>query len=160
MAVKLKKVAEQVMVVTGATSGIGLATAKLAAERGASVVATARDGEGLRELVDGIRAGGGRAAYAAADVADRDALEQVAETAIREFGRIDTWVNNAGVSMYGRMLDIPVDDVRRLFETNYFGLVHGCLVAVPHLREAGVALINIGSTLSERSIPLQGHYAA
>jgi short-subunit dehydrogenase len=160
MAVKLRKIGDQVMVVTGASSGIGLATAKLAAERGACVVLTARDEDGLRQAVEGIRTAGGRAAYVVADVADRDALEQVAATAVREFGRLDTWVNNAGVAIYGRLEDVPVDDARRLFETNYFGMVNGALAALPYLKRRGGALINIGSVVSDRAIPLQGHYAA
>src|SRR5918999_5523969 len=92
---------EQVMVITGASSGIGLVTAKQAAERGARVVLAARNGEDLQRAVAEIRGRGGRAIYVVADVAEPQQVEHVADAAIREFGRIDTWVNNAAVSMYG-----------------------------------------------------------
>jgi NADP-dependent 3-hydroxy acid dehydrogenase YdfG len=161
MAIKLKKIGDQVIVITGASSGIGLCTAKLAAERGAKVVLSSRDEDDLRHAVDEIRATGGDVIYCAADVADRDAIERVADAAVREFGRIDTWVNDAGVSVYGLLEDIPVADARRLFDTNYWGVVNGSLAALPHLRQnGGGALINVGSTTSDRAIPLQGHYSA
>ncbi len=160
MAVKLRKVKEQVVVVTGATSGIGLATARLLARKGARLALTARDEEGLRRVADEIRAAGGAAIHVAADVADLGAMERVASETVREHGRIDTWINNAGVSIFGRIEDVPVDDVRRLFETNYFGVVNGSLAALPHLKRQGGALINLGSILSDRAIPLQGHYSA
>ncbi|MCA1616510.1 MAG: SDR family NAD(P)-dependent oxidoreductase, partial [Acidobacteria bacterium] len=76
------------------------------------------------------------------------------------FGGFDTWVNNAGVSIYGRVLEVTTEDHRRVFETNYWGVVHGSRVACEHLRERGGALIQIGSVLSDRAIPLQGTYCA
>ena len=160
MAVQLKKLSEQVVVITGASSGIGLATAKMAAERGAKVVLAARDEEGLRSAVEEIRAAGGEAVHVVADVGDFDAVHEIANTAVETFGGFDTWVNNAGVSIYGRVLEVPIEDARRLFETNYWGMVNGSLVAVPHLRRRGGALINIGSVVSDVAIPLQGHYSA
>jgi NAD(P)-dependent dehydrogenase (short-subunit alcohol dehydrogenase family) len=160
MSVSLKKLSEQVVVVTGASSGIGLATAREAARRGARVVLVARDEIDLRSAADAIRADGGRAMYVAADVADFDQVAAVAERTVDAFGGIDTWVNNAGVSIYGRITDVPLADARRLFETNYWGLVHGSLVAVPHLRRGGGVLINVGSVLSDTTMPLQGHYSA
>jgi NAD(P)-dependent dehydrogenase (short-subunit alcohol dehydrogenase family) len=88
------------------------------------------------------------------------AMESLAEQAVAAFDRIDSWVNNAGVSIYGRLEEVPLDDARRLFETNYWGVVHGSLAALPHLKLHGGALINVGSELSETAMPLQGHYAA
>lgn len=160
MAVQLKNLSDQVLVITGASSGIGLTTAKMAAERGAKVVLTSRDEEGLRKAVDEIRGAGGTAVHVVADVSDLQALHAVAHTAEREFGGFDTWVNNAGISIYGRILEVPVEDARRLFETNYWGVVNGSLVAVPHLRKRGGALINLGSIVSDLAVPLQGHYSA
>jgi short-subunit dehydrogenase len=158
----LKPIKDQVIVITGASSGIGLVTARMAAKRGAKVVLTARNQEALRELareIDG-QAGDGAAAYVAGDVGDEAALRRVADEAIRKFGRIDTWVNGAGVSIYGRLIDISLEDQRRLFDTNFWGVVIGSRIAVEHLRKDGGALINIGSTLSDRAIPLQGIYCA
>ena len=160
MRLSLKRLEDQVLVITGATSGIGLATARLAAERGAAVMLTARDTGGLARLAKEIRSRGGRAAFLAADVGDLDEVQAVADAAVRELGGVDTWVNNAGVTIYGRIEDVPTDDARRLFDTNYWGVVHGCRAALSHMRERGGAIINIGSTLSERAIPLQGHYSA
>jgi len=160
MGVKLKDLAEQVIVITGASSGIGLVTAKTAAKRGARVVLVARNESDLREAVEQIRAEGGDALYVVADVADPDDMEELAREAVREFGRIDTWVNNASVAIYGRLDEIDLEDKRRLFDVNFWGVVHGCRAALPHLRERGGALINVGSVLSDRAIPLQGAYVA
>ncbi len=160
MKTHLKPIAEQVLVITGASSGIGLVTAKMAAEEDAKVVLAARNESDLRTAVEDIRQQGGRAVYAVADVADPEQVEGIAETAIRSFGRIDTWVNNAGVALYGRILDLPLEDMRRQLNVLYWGVVHGCRTAVPHLRESGGALINVASVLADRSIPLQGNYCA
>ena len=160
MAVQLKRLEEQVIVITGASSGIGLTTAMMAAARGARVVLAARDEADLRSAVDRIRAEGGEAILALTDVAKPATVEEVAATAIREFGGFDTWVNNAGLSIYGPIEAVPLDDARRLFDVNYWGVVHGSLAALPHLKDRGGALINIGSVVSDRAIPLQGHYSA
>ncbi|MBV9775397.1 MAG: SDR family oxidoreductase [Gemmatimonadetes bacterium] len=160
MDIELKPLDQQVVVVTGASSGIGLATARLAAKRGAKVVLAARSRDDLKRAVKEIRKHGGEATYVVADVGDPGDVEKVAETAVREFGGIDTWINNAGVSIYGRIEAVELDDARQLFETNYWGVVHGSLVAVEYLREHGGALINLGSAVSDRAIPLQGYYSA
>lgn len=157
---RLKPIDEQVMVITGADSGIGLATALAAAARGARVVLVSRNEEALAEIGRRIHREGGQAVWAAADVADEVELGRVAELAVREFGRIDTWVNNAGVSIYGQIERVPLEDARRLFETNYWGTVNGSLAALPYLKAEGGCLINVGSMVSDRAIPLQGHYAA
>jgi short-subunit dehydrogenase len=137
-----------------------MATARLAAERGAQVVLAARSSDGLWEVADAIRADGGEAACVVADVAKEREVRRIAEIALGRFGGFDTWVNNAGVSVYGRIDAVPLEDQRRVFETNYWGTVHGCRVALQHLRHRGGALINIGSVLSERAFPLQGAYSA
>jgi short-subunit dehydrogenase len=155
-----KKLDEQVMVITGASSGIGLCTARMAAEAGARVVLVARSKDVLDQVAAEIQAKGGRAAVAAADVAERSQVEEAARIATEHFGRIDTWVNNAGVSIYGRLDEVSDDDSRRLFDINFWGVVHGSLVALPHLRKEGGSLINVGSEVSDAVIPLQGMYAA
>jgi short-subunit dehydrogenase len=160
MKIQLKRVPRHVIVITGDTSGIGLATARQAVKRGASVVLNARAEEDLRTVATELAELGAQVAFFAGDVADIDIVRQLAATAILEFGRIDTWVNNAGVSIYGLLEEVSIADARRLFETNYWGMVHGSLVALKHLKVGGGALINVGSELSETVIPLQGHYNA
>ncbi|HKP15089.1 MAG TPA: SDR family oxidoreductase, partial [Gemmatimonadaceae bacterium] len=160
MAIRLKPIKDQVIVITGASSGIGLATALEAAHRGARVVLASRDEADIKKAADQIIAEGGQATPVACDVGDQLSMESLAEQAIVAYDRIDTWVNNAGVSIYGKIEEVPLDDAHRLFETNYWGVVHGSLAALPHLKLHGGALINVGSELSETAIPLQGHYAA
>ena len=160
MTIRLRTLDEQVMVITGASSGIGLVTAKAAAGRGASVVLAARNQKDLSNATDAIRRAGGRAAFAVADVADPAQVEAIASTAVREFGRIDTWVNNAAVSMYGRITELAVEDMWRQMDINFWGQVYGSRVAVKHLRARGGAVIYVGSALSDRAIPLQGVYCA
>ena len=155
-----KPLDEQVILITGASSGIGLCTAFLAAERGARLVLVARSEDTLSKLADQINNSGGEAIYIAADVAKREQLEDAADQAISYFGRIDTWVNNAGVSIYGRLDEVSEEDSRRLFDTNFWGVVNGSLVALPYLRQQGGTLINLGSEVSDAVIPLQGMYSA
>ena len=155
-----KQLKDQVLVITGASSGIGLATAQMAAQRGARVVLTSRNRDELERVTRDITAAGGRATYAVADVANADEVDGVAAEAVRAFGAIDTWVNNAGISIYGKLTEVPIADKKRLFDVNFWGVVNGCRTAVRHLRERGGTIINIGSIVSDRAIPLQGIYSA
>jgi NAD(P)-dependent dehydrogenase (short-subunit alcohol dehydrogenase family) len=158
--VTLKPLKEQVMVITGATSGIGLATARRAAERGARVVLCSRNQSELEHTVDQIRQSGGAARSVVADVSNADEVQGLAAEAVEAFGALDTWVNNAGVSFFGRLMEVALEDMRQLFEVNFWGTVYGSRAAIPHLRRNGGALINIGSVVSDRAIPLQGAYSA
>jgi short-subunit dehydrogenase len=160
MGVKLKPLDQQVIVITGASSGIGLATAETAAGKGAKVVLAARSDQALTDLANRINASGGEALAVPCDVADRSQVLAVAEAAISRFGRIDTWVNNAGIGMDGRLDEVSEEDGRRLFDINFWGLVHGSLAALPHLKTNGGALINVGSEVSEAAVPLLGMYVA
>jgi short-subunit dehydrogenase len=160
MNAQLKKLSEQVVVITGASSGIGLVTARMAAKQGARLMLAARSEDALRQLANEIKAEGGEAVYVVADVGQERDVRRIADIAVQHFGGFDTWVNNAGVSIYGRVLDVSMEDHRQLFETNYWGLVHGSRVAAEHLRARGGAIINVGSSLSDRAIPLQGTYCA
>lgn len=158
--IRLKKLREQVMVITGATSGIGLVTARQAARRGARLVLAARNEDALRQLSDELNLSGGDAVHAVADVGREEDVRRVSQTAMDAFGGFDTWFNNAGVSIYGRLVDVTLEDQRRLFDTNFWGVVHGSRIAAEHLRQRGGALINMGSTLADRALPLQGIYSA
>lgn len=155
-----KPLKEQVIVVTGASSGIGLCTALLAAERGAQVVLLARSSETLNEIVHAINADGDRAQAICLDVSDRGAVERAVADVLALHGRIDTWVNNAGVAIYGR-LDEPTDeDHRRLFDINFWGVVNGSLAALSALKASRGVLVNVGSEVSDAVVPLQGMYSA
>ena len=160
MSIKLKPIEEQVMVITGASSGIGLATAISAARYGAKLVLNARSEDVISDVAHNIRQAGGEALHVVGDVGKQEDVERVAQAAIQQFGRIDTWVNNAGVSIYGRITEASDEDNRRLFDTNFWGTVYGSFAALPHLRQQGGALINIGSEVSDAVVPLQGIYSA
>ena len=160
MGVELKRLSEQVMVITGASSGIGLATARRAASKGAKVILSARNKDALDEAVADIRRKGGRVAAFACDMADNGAAEELATFAVETFGRIDTWVNNAATSMLATLEKVSLEEHRRVFDVGYFGYVQGSMAALPHLQEHGGALVNVGSILSNRAVPLQGAYSA
>lgn len=161
MATKLKRLSEQVLVVTGATSGNGLAIVEQAVARGAAVVAVARSEPALDALRARLSASGARIATCVADVSDIPALDRAADVAMAEFGGFDSWINNAGVGTYGTIEQVPVADHRRVFDVNYFGVLHGSLIAARHLRErGGGAIVNVGSILSDRAIVEQGPYSA
>src|SRR5205814_10458565 len=137
-----------------------LATARMAAASGARLVLAARSSNALRELADEITRRGGEAMHVTADVGKAEDVRGIVRAAEDRFGGFDTWVNNAAVAIYGKLVEIPIEDMRRLFEANFWGVVYGSLEAARHLRRRGGALINIGSTLSDRAIPIQGMYSA
>jgi NAD(P)-dependent dehydrogenase (short-subunit alcohol dehydrogenase family) len=154
------RISEQVMVITGASSGIGLATAREAARQGAKVVLAARNERDLEQAAEEIRRAGGDALAVPTDVTSADQVENLAAQAISRWGRIDTWVNNAAVSAYATFREQTLEDFRRILEVNFMGQVHGARSALPHLERTGGALICVGSALSDRGVPLQGAYCA
>lgn len=160
MNIPLKPLDQQVIVITGASSGIGLATTVAAAQKGARLVLASRSKQTLDDIARRLGAQGAQVITVEADVGDQQQVEAIANAAIAKFGRIDTWINNAGVSVYGRLDEVSVEDSRRMFDTNYWGVVYGSLAALPHLRSHGGALINLGSEASEATIPLQVMYSA
>nr|WP_295660220.1 SDR family oxidoreductase [Polymorphobacter sp.] len=159
-AVRLKPFSEQVVVITGASSGIGLATSEAAARAGAKLVMTARNGDALTAARERLSADGAMVETVVADISDPDATDRIAAAAIARFGRIDTWVNNAAAAPVGRVVDTPIDDQRRVFDVGYWGTVRGSMTALAHLKEHGGAIINLGSIESDRAVLLQATYSA
>ena len=157
----LKPLDAQVVVVLGASSGIGRATSLRCAARGAKVVVAARSEPGLVSLVEEIAAAGGEAIYVVCDVADFAQVHAVADAAVERFGRIDTWINVAATSVYATFEETSLEEFRRVIDVNLMGYVHGAKVALPHLRQAGGgALIMISSVEGLVSLPLHSAYAA
>jgi len=155
-----KPVSDQVVVVTGASSGLGRAIARAAGARGAKVVVTARNGDALDDCVAEIEATGGEALAVPGDCAVQDEVERVAEQAVDRFGRIDTYVANAIVTVYAETYRYEPDELRRVMDVNFFGQVYGYWAALPHLRESRGTFLSINSALAYRGIPLQGAYCA
>jgi short-subunit dehydrogenase len=142
------RVKDSVVVVTGASSGIGRATALALAERGAAVVLVARRDEALDEVAAACRSLGAESLPAPAEVSDAEAVARVARRTAERLGRIDAWVNNAAVSQFAPFADAPMDEFRRVFEVNVLGHVHGARAALPYLRDQGTGvLVNVASVV-------------
>jgi NAD(P)-dependent dehydrogenase (short-subunit alcohol dehydrogenase family) len=156
-----RSVSEQVVVITGASTGIGRAAALAFAARGAKVACAARSAEALGTLVEEIRRHGGTAIAVPTDVADPAAVRSLAEVAEQTFERIDTWLNGAAVSVWGRVEDITDEEFDRVLRVNFLGQVHGTHAALPALRRAGGGvLMGISSVEGVRAVPLHGPYTA
>ena len=146
-------------VVTGASSGIGEATALALAGRGAAVMLAARAEEKLRFLEREISAAGGRALAMRTDVTDRDSVEAMVERTIEEFGSLDVLVNNAGLGLSGRVAELRAEDLRQVLEVNLIGPLVCIQAALPHMRQEG-RIINVSSVVGKRAIPKVGGYCA
>jgi NAD(P)-dependent dehydrogenase (short-subunit alcohol dehydrogenase family) len=155
-----KPLAEQVVVVTGGSSGLGRAVARLAGARGAKVVVTSRSTEALDACVREIEASGSEALAVPADCAVEDQVAQVVEQAIDRFGRIDSYVANAIVTVYAETYKYEPEELRRIIDVNFFGQVYGYWAVLPHLRDSHGTFVSINSALAYRGIPLQGGYCA
>lgn len=151
----------RVVVVTGASAGVGRATAKAFAARGASVGLIARGRAGLEGARRDVEAAGGRGLVLPADVADADAVEAAAAEVERAFGPIDVWVNNAMVSVFSPVKQMEPGEYRRVTEVTYLGTVYGTLAALRRMlpRDRG-SIVQVGSALAYRGIPLQSAYCA
>lgn len=152
---------EQVVVITGASSGIGHVTARKFAEGGARTVVGARRIDILNEFVDSITQAGGQAAAVQTNVSERSQVEWPARAAVERFGHIDTWVNNAGISIYATFDKLSDEEIRRLMDVNFMGTVYGIQAALAVMREQGQGtIINVASVAGKRGFPLQSIYTA
>lgn len=156
MTIKLKRLEEQVIFITDATSRIGLATVHIAVEQGARIFMVASNENELFKLQNEMKAKGYETAFGVADVSNIDQLRKAAEKCLATFGRIDTFINNAGNSICAPFLNTNLEEAKRLFDTTFWGVVNGCKIAVPLMKKNGGAIINIESVLSNVSIPIQG----
>jgi NAD(P)-dependent dehydrogenase (short-subunit alcohol dehydrogenase family) len=151
----------EVVVVTGASAGLGRAIAERFARDGSAIGLIARGRERLEDACRSVESLGGRGLVLPLDVADANAVEDAAKTAERELGEIDVWINNAMVSVYSPIKEMPPEEFRRVTEVTYLGYVNGTLAALKRMlpRDRGV-IIQVGSALAHRSIPLQSAYCA
>jgi NAD(P)-dependent dehydrogenase (short-subunit alcohol dehydrogenase family) len=158
---QLKPIEEQVVALMGASSGIGRDTALRFAERGAKVVVSARSEPGLHSLVDEIRGKGGEATAVVADTSDFEQVKAVADRAVEEYGRLDTWVHLAAVGLFATFEQTTSEEFARVIDVNLMGQVYGAMAALPHLRREGRgALIHVSSVEAKRSFPFHSAYAA
>jgi NAD(P)-dependent dehydrogenase (short-subunit alcohol dehydrogenase family) len=155
-----KPLRDQVILVTGASSGLGRAIARRAGERGAKVIVTARNQEALENCVAEIERAGSEALAAPGDVSDQAQVQGVVDAAIERFGRIDTYIANAIVTVYAEVEKLEPEELRRVWEVNFFGVVYGYWAALPHLRESRGTFLHVSSALAYRGIPLQAAYCS
>ena len=151
---------DKVVAITGASSGIGEATALLLAERGARLVLGARRSDRLKALADRIAAAGGEAAYACTDVKRRDDLSDLVKLACEQYGKLDVFVNNAGIGPISLLDDLRVEDWEEMIDVNLKGVLYGIAAALPVFRKQGFGhFVNIISTAGLKTVPLQSVYA-
>jgi short-subunit dehydrogenase len=156
-----KPLDEQVVVILGASSGIGRLTALEMAKKGATVVLASRNEKALETLVDEIQQTGGRAEIIPTDIGEWEQVENLAKQAAERFGHIDTWVNNAGISVYGTIDETPVEELERIIHINLVGYIYATKAVLPYMkRQNQGTIINVASVLAARAAPLLATYSA
>jgi NAD(P)-dependent dehydrogenase (short-subunit alcohol dehydrogenase family) len=155
-----KPLSEQVVVIAGGSYGLGRAIARAVADRGATVVVGGRDREALENAVGEVAARGSEGLAVEMDVSRGDQVDQLVNQAVERFGRIDTYIANAMVTVYAEAHRLEDDELRRVFDVNFFGAVYGYWAALPHLRDSQGTFVQIASALSYRGIPLQAAYCS
>lgn len=158
---QLKPIDQQVVVIMGASSGIGRITAHTFAEQGATLVVAARDEQGLSSLVDEIRGMGGTITPVVADTSEWPQVKAVADEAVSKYGRIDTWVHMAGVGLYAKFDETTPEEFKRVIDVNLVGQAYGAMAALPYLKQEGRgALIHVSSIEAVVSFPYSSAYSA
>lgn len=156
-----RRIGDQVVVITGASSGIGRETALEMAQRGASVVLAARNEEALRQVARQCEEAGGRAHIVVTDVSRWEDVSRLAEEAVAWGGRIDTWINNAAAGLYGTVEELSVEEIERVVQVDLMGQIYGMKAVLPVLRAQNAGtIVNVASVVAERSVPLQAPYCA
>jgi NAD(P)-dependent dehydrogenase (short-subunit alcohol dehydrogenase family) len=155
-----KPLEEQVVVVTGGSSGIGRAVASLAGRRGAKVVVAARGADGLAAAVEEIERADSEALAVEGDLVSPEQNEELVRRALERFGRIDTFVANAIVTVYAEVEQLEPEELRRVFDVNFFGVVSGYRAALPALKDSRGTFLHVSSALAYRGIPLQAAYCS
>ena len=156
-----RPIEQQVVVITGASTGIGRETAIRFGRRGATVVLAARNDAALQEVAVEVEKAGGRALVVPTDVSNWEAMQRLASEAVMRFGRIDTWVNDAAVSTYATVEQTTPEEYDRIMRVNFGGVAHGVKAALPVMKAQGEGtIINLGSIESERAFPYHSAYAA
>jgi NAD(P)-dependent dehydrogenase (short-subunit alcohol dehydrogenase family) len=156
-----RRIGDSVVVITGASGGIGRATALRFAREGATLVIAARRERALHEVAEECRSLGGQALVVPLDVTNEQAVRDLARQAVENYGRIDVWVNNAAVTLFGRVEEAPTELYRRVLETNFFGYYYGIRSVLPYFREQGSGvLVNVASIVAEISQPYTSAYVA
>ena len=157
---QLKPISQQVVTIVGASSGIGRETALQFAQKGASVVVSARNELGLNSLVAEIQATGGEAKAISCDVADFEGVKAIADYTVEQYGRLDTWVHCAATGILAPFAEITPEEFKRVIDVTLMGQVYGAMAALPHLKQEGRgAMIHISSMEGRRALPLQSPYS-
>src|ERR671936_640865 len=155
-----KPIRDQVMVVTGGSSGVGRAIAVTAGRRGANVVVAGRGQEGLTAAVEEIERAGSQALAVPGDLASKEQNEALVQASLERFGRIDTFVANAIVTVYAEVEQLEPEELRRVVDVNFFGVAYGYWAALPALKESHGTFLHVSSALAYRGIPLQAAYCS
>jgi NAD(P)-dependent dehydrogenase (short-subunit alcohol dehydrogenase family) len=158
--VRKKPIGEQVIVVTGASSGVGRAIARTAGKRGAKVVVAARGEDGLNAAVEEIERAGSEALAVPGDLAAHEQNEELVRRSLERFGRIDTFVANAIVTVYAEVEQLEPDELRRVLDVNFFAVAYGYWAALPALKGSRGTFLHVSSALAYRGIPLQAAYCS